>query len=155
MKTKRRRGLVHDPPFLGDSETPDILARIFATWPCEVPFGESPTGAGGGAALPILNTRTTGFPALASAGPIQHIHEMSTREGDERDSILRAAQFATTHWSIVLAAGAKGSPQAAEALEKLCRVYWYPLYAYVRRQGHGAHDAQDLTQAFFARLLEK
>ncbi|HXJ55143.1 MAG TPA: protein kinase [Verrucomicrobiae bacterium] len=80
---------------------------------------------------------------------------MSTREGDERESTLRAAQFATTRWSIVLAAGAKASPQAAEALEKLCRVYWYPLYAYVRRQGHDPHQAQDLTQAFFARLLEK
>ena len=47
------------------------------------------------------------------------------------------------------------SPQAHQALETLCRNYWYPLYAYVRRQGHNAHDAQDLTQAFFARLLEK
>ncbi len=63
--------------------------------------------------------------------------------------------FATTHWSMVLAAGTSASPQAAEALEKLCRVYWYPLYAYVRRQGHDVHEAQDLTQAFFARLLEK
>jgi len=47
------------------------------------------------------------------------------------------------------------SPQAHQALETLCANYWYPLYAYVRRQGHSAHDAQDLTQAFFARLLEK
>ena len=47
------------------------------------------------------------------------------------------------------------SPQAQQALETLCGNYWYPLYAYVRRQGHSAHDAQDLTQAFFARLLEK
>jgi len=47
------------------------------------------------------------------------------------------------------------SPQAHQALETLCGNYWYPLYAYVRRQGHSAHDAQDLTQAFFARLLEK
>src|SRR2546428_4963394 len=63
--------------------------------------------------------------------------------------------FATTHWSVVLTAGETSSPQAAEALEKLCRVYWYPLYAYVRRQGHSPHDAQDLTQEFFSRLLEK
>jgi RNA polymerase sigma-70 factor (ECF subfamily) len=47
------------------------------------------------------------------------------------------------------------SPQSQQALETLCGNYWYPLYAYVRRQGHSAHDAQDLTQAFFARLLEK
>src|SRR2546430_9141324 len=61
--------------------------------------------------------------------------------------------FATTHWSVVLTAGETSSPQAAEALEKLCRSYWYPLYAYVRRKGHPPHDAQDLTQEFFARLL--
>jgi RNA polymerase sigma-70 factor (ECF subfamily) len=96
-----------------------------------------------------------GLLALAKAVEFQHAHGMSTSEGDERNSIPRAAEFATTHWSIVLAAGAKASPEAAEALEKLCRVYWYPLYAYVRRQGHDAHEAQDLTQAFFARLLEK
>src|SRR5713101_2250946 len=63
--------------------------------------------------------------------------------------------FATTHWSVVLAASQTESPQAEAALEKLCRTYWYPLYAYVRRQGHSPHDAQDLTQGFFARLLEK
>jgi RNA polymerase sigma factor (sigma-70 family) len=66
-----------------------------------------------------------------------------------------AQSFATTHWSVVLAAGGPATPRAAEALEALCRTYWYPLYAYVRRQGHDCHDAQDLTQAFFARLLEK
>ena len=63
--------------------------------------------------------------------------------------------FATTHWSVVLAAGQKDFPEAAAALEKLCRTYWYPLYVYVRRQGHSPEDAQDLTQDFFARLLEK
>lgn len=63
--------------------------------------------------------------------------------------------FATTRWSIVLAAGRREDAQALVALETLCRNYWYPLYAYVRRRGNSAHDAQDLTQAFFARLLEK
>src|SRR5258708_6667780 len=63
--------------------------------------------------------------------------------------------FATTHWSVVLAASAPDSPEASTALEMLCRTYWYPLYAFVRRKGHSPHDAQDLTQAFFARLLEK
>lgn len=63
--------------------------------------------------------------------------------------------FATTHWSVVLSARQKDSPQSAAALETLCRTYWYPLYAYVRRQGHSAPDAQDLTQEFFARLLQK
>jgi RNA polymerase sigma factor (sigma-70 family) len=64
------------------------------------------------------------------------------------------AQFATTHWSVVVAAG-QDVPQRSEALEKLCRTYWYPLYAYVRRRGFGPEDAQDLTQEFFARLLTK
>jgi RNA polymerase sigma factor (sigma-70 family) len=63
------------------------------------------------------------------------------------------ARFATTHWSVVLQAGREESPQAGEALERLCRIYWYPLYAYVRRKGHDPNDAQDLTQEFFARLL--
>jgi hypothetical protein len=66
-----------------------------------------------------------------------------------------AEWFTTTHWSVVLTAGQNASPDAEAALEKLCRAYWYPLYAYVRRRGHGPHDAQDLTQEFFARLLEK
>lgn len=63
-------------------------------------------------------------------------------------------EFRTTHWSVVLAAGDAASPQSAEALEKLCRAYWFPLYAYVRRSGHGPEDAQDLTQAFFEHFLE-
>lgn len=65
-----------------------------------------------------------------------------------------ARVFATTRWSIVLAAGAV-TPSAAEALAVLCRAYWYPLYAFVRRRGYGVEDAQDLTQGFFAHLLEK
>ena len=67
----------------------------------------------------------------------------------------RAAAFATTHWSVVLAAGHQESPQAAEALEKLCRSYWYPLYACVRRLDFGPEDAQDLTQEFFHQLLAR
>ncbi len=63
--------------------------------------------------------------------------------------------FATTHWSVVLAAGHGDSPQALEALETLCRTYWYPLYVYIRRRGHGPEDAQDLTQEFFLRLLKR
>jgi RNA polymerase sigma-70 factor (ECF subfamily) len=69
-------------------------------------------------------------------------------------AVLGAKWFATTHWSVVLAAVDDSSPGAQEALEELCRTYWYPLYAYVRRQGHSPEDAQDLTQAFFASLVE-
>jgi RNA polymerase sigma factor (sigma-70 family) len=62
--------------------------------------------------------------------------------------------FATTRWSLVLAARGE-APAAREALAELCRLYWYPLYAYVRRRGHATHEAQDLTQELFARLLER
>ena len=63
--------------------------------------------------------------------------------------------FATTHWSVVLEAGLTDEAKAGEALEKLCRTYWYPLYAFVRRKGHSPEDAKDLTQAFFERFLAK
>jgi RNA polymerase sigma factor (sigma-70 family) len=63
--------------------------------------------------------------------------------------------FVTTHWSVVMAAGTGHSAQAAEALEQLCRTYWYPLYAFVRRHVSEAHDAEDLTQEFFTRFLAK
>jgi RNA polymerase sigma-70 factor (ECF subfamily) len=66
-----------------------------------------------------------------------------------------ARQFATTRWSQVLAAGQVHTGDSREALARLCESYWYPLYAYVRRWGHDADQAQDLTQEFFARLLEK
>lgn len=63
--------------------------------------------------------------------------------------------FATTRWTVVLAAGSRSAPQADVALEELCRTYWFPLYAYVRRHGHSREDAEDLTQSFFARFLQK
>jgi DNA-directed RNA polymerase specialized sigma24 family protein len=78
--------------------------------------------------------------------------------GPANDGVATASHpsaFATTHWSVVLAAGQSESPQAAQALETLCSTYWYPLYAYVRRRGHGHEDAQDLTQAFLLQLLER
>jgi DNA-directed RNA polymerase specialized sigma24 family protein len=63
--------------------------------------------------------------------------------------------FQTTRWSVVRRAVGADGATAAQALAFLCEAYWYPLYAYVRRAGYGAHDAEDLTQGFFARLLEK
>jgi DNA-directed RNA polymerase specialized sigma24 family protein len=65
------------------------------------------------------------------------------------------ARFSTTHWSIVAEAAQDDSPNASDAMAQLCRSYWYPLYAYVRRKGYDAPDAQDLTQEFFARLLAR
>jgi DNA-directed RNA polymerase specialized sigma24 family protein len=66
-----------------------------------------------------------------------------------------AAVFATTHWTVVMQAGRADSPEAGRALAELCRAYWYPLYAHARRQGFDFHTAQDLTQSFFGKLLEK
>ncbi len=68
--------------------------------------------------------------------------------------VAQQREFNTTHWSVVLAARGE-SAEAQEALEKLCRVYWYPLYAFVRRQGHSPEDAEDIIQGFFARLLQR
>jgi RNA polymerase sigma factor (sigma-70 family) len=70
----------------------------------------------------------------------------------DRLGIREQPQFTTTRWSVVLRAGG-GDSQGREALEQLCRDYWYPLYAYVRRRGKSPEDASDLTQAFFAKLL--
>ncbi len=67
----------------------------------------------------------------------------------------RNDRFATTHWSMVVRAGHGRTPGAGRALAALCENYWFPLYAFVRRAGHATHDAQDLTQAFFAELLSK
>jgi RNA polymerase sigma-70 factor (ECF subfamily) len=76
---------------------------------------------------------------------------------DELDESMPkpASGFATTHWSIVLAAGQGASPQAREAFAALCSMYWYPVYAFARRRTGRVDDAQDLTQEFFTRLLEK
>ena len=67
----------------------------------------------------------------------------------------QGGRFLTTRWSVVVEAGHGGGSKAADALETLCRTYWYPLYAYVRRKGHDADGAADLVQGFFASLLER
>jgi|SRR4051794_35333767 RNA polymerase sigma factor (sigma-70 family) len=67
----------------------------------------------------------------------------------------RGGRFATTRWTLVNAAARSSDPYAANALADLCQIYWPPLYSYLRRRGHDAEDAQDLTQGFFARLLER
>lgn len=71
------------------------------------------------------------------------------------DPAPKAGWFATTHWSLVLAATQGVEPKAAEALEELCRAYWYPLYVFLRREGHRVEDAQDLVQGFFCHLLRR
>jgi RNA polymerase sigma-70 factor (ECF subfamily) len=78
-----------------------------------------------------------------------------TSEQSEHSTAARGDIFATTHWTVVLAAGKRHTPQSDGALEQLCKTYWFPLYAYVRRRGHTKEDAEDSVQAFFARFLAK
>ena len=78
-----------------------------------------------------------------------------TSEHSSGHSTTPGDVFATTHWTVVLAAGQRSTAQSDLALEELCKTYWFPLYAYVRRRGHTKEDAEDLTQAFFARFLAK
>jgi RNA polymerase sigma-70 factor (ECF subfamily) len=66
-----------------------------------------------------------------------------------------AGQFVTTSWTILARAGNSDSPEARRSLAELCQAYWYPIYAYLRRRGHSPHEAEDLTQGFFADLLER
>jgi RNA polymerase sigma factor (sigma-70 family) len=79
----------------------------------------------------------------------------SEAEDIKKSSSAGASRFATTHWTVVLTAGSPESSRYQQALETLCQTYWFPLYAYLRRQGHDAHQAEDYVQAFFAKLLEK
>lgn len=76
-------------------------------------------------------------------------------ESEQESQAAGPRVFATTHWSVVLAAGQGDSAPARRALETLCRAYWYPIYVYVRRKGHGPDEAPDLTQEFFAQLIAK
>jgi len=81
---------------------------------------------------------------------------MEMHSADRPSSLpARADIFVTTRWTVVLSAGRKSSPQSDRALGELCQTYWYPLYAYIRRQGHSREDAEDLVQGFFSRFLER
>lgn len=80
---------------------------------------------------------------------------MAEDQHDNPDEFPNAMKFLTTHWSLVLAAGRRETVESNSALERLCKLYWPPLYAYVRRRVPDLHEAQDLTQAFFERLLDR
>ena len=80
---------------------------------------------------------------------------MALEDSESGSRTRAAAQFATTHWSTVLAAGDSASPGALAALERLCRAYWYPLYAFARRNGNPPEEAKDSAQAFFEALIER
>ena len=79
----------------------------------------------------------------------------ATEQEPLTERMAKASAFNTTHWSVVLAAGGGASAAAQEALDKLCQSYWFPLYAFLRRQGRSPEDAEDLTQEFFARFLAR
>lgn len=72
-----------------------------------------------------------------------------------QQTVVLPQSFQTTRWSLVRQANGTVNDEAVQALAALCESYWYPVYAYIRRSGHGPHDAEDLTQGFFAKLLEK
>jgi len=80
---------------------------------------------------------------------------MSLSDPGTSEAFPKDEWFSPTHWSVVIEAGQRGSPQSEDALAKLCSTYWFPIYSFIRRSGQGAEDAQDLTQEFFARLVEK
>jgi RNA polymerase sigma-70 factor (ECF subfamily) len=102
---------------------------------------------------PNVSQQGDGDPAEVTKAHLGDGSDSSLLSGERLEA--RRNAFCTTHWSLVLAGGDTQSPHAKEALEKLCRTYWYPLYAYVRRKGYQPHDAHDLTQEFFARLLAR
>src|SRR3954471_9134253 len=82
-------------------------------------------------------------------GPSRGVVEMGGRMAKGHTT-----RFESTRWTLILVARDRDAPGATEALGALCRIYWYPLYAYIRQRGHTPDDAEDLTQCFFARLLE-
>jgi RNA polymerase sigma-70 factor (ECF subfamily) len=92
---------------------------------------------------------------MFSCPVIDYTGRMTANESSVFPCCEAPRQFASTRWSLVAAAGQRESPESAAALASLCQLYWYPLYAYARRHLPTTEDAQDLTQGFFARLLEK
>jgi RNA polymerase sigma-70 factor (ECF subfamily) len=107
----------------------------------------------------VYSTNAVGTPLPANEESGLHnaltVYYGGMAEGSSDSPVGRGAVFRTTQWSLVINAGSDDSLVAAAALEQLCQRYWFPLYACVRRSGYSHADAADLTQLFFARLLEK
>ncbi|MCI0540079.1 MAG: sigma-70 family RNA polymerase sigma factor [Verrucomicrobiales bacterium] len=105
-------------------------------------------------APPVVAQRRTPSCSVGTVGVGYH-DDMPSPDRNPHHSAHAVGVFATTHWSVVLAAGAGDSRVVTEALEALCSVYWFPLYAYVRRRGYKQHEAEDLVQSFFSDLLKR
>lgn len=96
------------------------------------------------------------FPPTRLIGRVLSALETEAAMNEEQEPSVRPREwFASTHWSVVLAAKNGDAPRASEAFEQLCRTYWPPLYAFIRREGHDEADAKDLTQEFFLKLIER
>ncbi len=94
--------------------------------------------------------------AVRGAAKLEQLsYNAGMSNGNDAEQLRNNRQFATTRWNIVCAVGDEDAQTASTALQELCQIYWYPLYTFVRRQGNDANSAADLTQAFFADLLER
>jgi RNA polymerase sigma-70 factor (ECF subfamily) len=106
--------------------------------------------------MPIIPTLALcASPATLNPVSTNRLDSDSSPTSPSSEAAAPRPAFVTTHWSVVLSAQNQNVAKSSAALETLCRTYWYPLYAYARRAGHAPADAEDLTQSFFARLLEK
>lgn len=136
-------------------------STVFAARPQAAPLKKWSSSNSSLARQTVLLPETPGLilnPHLASLWRMNDTRSQPLAPNSGSNGEARPAgpvQFVTTQWTAVLTAGRSDSTHAQAALEQLCRAYWHPLYAFVRRQGHDEHDAQDLTQEFFVRLLEK
>ncbi len=92
---------------------------------------------------------------FSAAGCTSITMDCMSQDESHNSDMVQPVKFGSTHWSVVLEAAHASSPHSHEALSTLCETYWYPLYAYVRRRVRDVDEAQDMTQEFFARLLEK
>jgi RNA polymerase sigma factor (sigma-70 family) len=103
-----------------------------------------------------MGLRSSAAPVFGFARPAgRRYNARMTSDASNQARAPEAARFATTSWTMILAARDAEPGQAPDALATLCATYWYPLYAFIRRRGHSPEEAEDLTQEFFARLLEK
>src|SRR5947208_2084841 len=145
--------------FQPKSDGIDAAAHLPGHGSLSLTFGQSQKDVG---AADVFGGKTAATQLRLQFGFIGDTHHKPDCHGQDhskavyqKSMLQRTSAFPITHWSIVLAASADDFARATAALERLCRTYWYPIYAFIRRRGSQQHDAEDLTQAFFAFLLER